>query len=307
MIYFTHILLANVIPLSIMIGFGIVLQRTFKLDIKTMSKLLFYLFSPVLVFMKLYYSNISGSTLARILLFFALFFATLHVAVEIAVRVRRYSGSMRSAMRNSVIFYNSANYGIPLNHLVFAGNPFAQSIQIVIMMMQNLLPNTYGVYSVNAHKKDWREILRTIRTLPSIYSIPLALLMRAGHVPLPQPVEVPLNYITQGFTAFALTTLGMQLGNMRWRIRLSDVAISNFLRLCVGPALGFLFVALLGIQGLTARALILSTAVPTSLNSMMLAVEFDNEPDFASQAVFSSTLFSMFTVTAVIFLLPLAP
>ena len=84
MIYFTHILLANVIPLSIMIGFGIVLQRTFHLDIKTMSKLLFYLFSPVLVFMKLYESNITGSTLAHVLLFFALFFATLHLAVEIA-------------------------------------------------------------------------------------------------------------------------------------------------------------------------------------------------------------------------------
>ncbi|MHB1685161.1 MAG: AEC family transporter, partial [Bacilli bacterium] len=45
-------------------------------------------------------------------------------------------------------------------------------------------------------------------------------------------------------------------------------------------------------------------AVPTSLNSMLLAVEFDNEPDLASQVVFSSTLFSIFTVTGVIALLP---
>ena len=32
-----------------------------------------------------------------------------------------------------------------------------------------------------------------------------------------------------------------------------------------------------------AKALIVSSAVPTSLSSVLLAVEFDNEPEFASQ------------------------
>lgn len=301
---FLHILLHNIVPLFIMIGTGVILRKRFPLDVKTMSKLLFYLFSPVLVFVKLYQSVASGRTFAEVLAFFVVFYVFLHLAVYVVGRIRHWRGGMQSAVRNSVIFYNSANYGIPLNHLVFSGNALAQSVQIIIMMVQNLLPNTYGVYSVNRHKKSLGEIARTVRSLPSIYAIPLALVCRGFHVPIPHPIFLPMDYITKGFLAVALTTLGMQLGQMKWQIRAADVGLSNLLRLVGGPLLAFLTVRLLRIHGLVAEALVLSAAVPTSLSSMILAVEFDNEPDFASQVVFSSTVFSMVTVAFVIFLLP---
>jgi predicted permease len=60
---------------------------------------------------------------------------------------------------------------------------------------------------------------------------------------------------------------------------------------------------MLGIEGITAKALILSCAVPTSLSSVLLAVEYDNEAEFSSQAVFSSTMLSLITVPFTIFLL----
>ncbi|RAV20306.1 AEC family transporter [Paenibacillus contaminans] len=303
MAYFTHILLHNIIPLSIMIAVGVLLQRLFKLDIRTLSKLNFYLFSPAVMFKMLYESNLSFGIMMQVLLFFAIFFGLLFLLMEVVVRVRRYEPGMRSAMRNSVIFYNSANYAIPLNQLVFVGDPFTLSIQIIVMMMQSLLPNTYGVYSVNAHKRDMRATVRTMLTMPVIYVIPLAFLMRGFDVPVPQPIYDPINQISNAFVATALLTLGVQLGNMKWALKLSDVLLSNVLRLFVGPALGFAVVLLLGIEGMMAKALVLSCAVPTSLSSVLLAVEFDSEAEFASQAVFSSTVLSIFSVTTVIYLL----
>lgn len=303
MTYFVYILLNNIIPLTLMIAVGIVLRRSFQLDIKTLSKLNFYLFSPAIMFKMLYESKLSVAILFQVLLFFAVFFAAMFLLVELVIRLRKYGGGMRSAMRNSVLFYNSANYAIPLNQLVFVGDSFTLSIQIIIMMMQNLIPNTYGVYSVNAHKQQLRETLRTILSLPAIYVIPLAFLMKGLHIGVPHPIYVSIDYVSGGFIAIALVTLGAQLGGMKWQIRLSDVILSNILRLCVGPALGFLIVWLMGIHGVMAQALVLSCAVPTSLSSVLLAVEFDNEPEFASQAVFSSTLFSIFTVTLVIYLI----
>lgn len=303
MSYFIHILLNNVIPLCIMISLGITLQRAFKLDIKTLSKLNFYLFSPSIIFLMLYESEVSFKVLLQVLLFFVLFFISLFILMELVVRIRHYRGGMKSAMRNSVIFYNSANYGVPLNQLVFVGDSFTLSIQIIIMMMQSLLPNTYGVYSVNAHKQKLSRTLRTISTLPVIYAIPLAFLLRILNVPIPNPIYIPLEYVANGFMAVALVTLGVQLGSMKWVIRFSDVLLSNFLRLCIGPLLGFAILLLLDIHGAMAQALVLSCAVPTSLSSVLLAVEYNNEPEFASQAIFSSTLFSIFTVTVVIYLL----
>ncbi len=60
---------------------------------------------------------------------------------------------------------------------------------------------------------------------------------------------------------------------------------------------------MMGIDEMMGAALIVSSAVPTSLSSVLLAVEFDNEKDFASQSVLVSTALSIVTVTAVIYLL----
>ncbi|WP_054023272.1 AEC family transporter [Bacillus sp. FJAT-28004] len=305
---FFHILMTNVLPMAIMIGLGIMIQRAFKLDIKTLSKLNFYLFSPAVMFDLLYKTDISAQVVGRILLFFVLFMVTQYLIVEMVIRIRGYQPSMKSAMRNSVLFYNSANYGIPLNQLAFAGNEKTLAIQVLIMMMQSLIPNTYGIYNVNAHKADMRAIWRTIISMPIIYVIPLAFLLRGLDVTIPQPIATPIGYLSAAFIGTALITLGVQLGNMEWKIKRSlliDVSISGILRLIAGPLLAWLIVWLMGLDKLTAAALIVSSSVPTSLSSVLLAVEFDNEPEFASQSVFISTILSIVTVTAVIFFLKL--
>jgi predicted permease len=298
---FTHILLNNIIPLSIMIAIGAALQRKFKLDIRTLAKLNFFLFSPAVVFTMLYESTFTANVAFQVLLFFVIFYLMLVAVVELFIRVRRLKGNMPAAMRNSVIFYNSGNFAIPLNQLVFASNPFTLSVQLIIMVIQSVLPNTLGIYSINAQRMKGREALMMVLKFPPIYVAPFALLVRTLDISIPEPIYAPLEYIAQAFVATALVTLGAQLGNMQWSLsKINIVFFSNTLRLLVSPALAFLVVWMLGYDGLLAQALILSSAVPTSLSSVLLAVEFDNEPDYASQAVFSSTLFSIITVTFVI-------
>ncbi|TVY04379.1 AEC family transporter [Cohnella terricola] len=303
---FLHILWNNVLPLSIVIGLGIALHRIFKLDIRTLSKLNFYLFSPAIMFELLYGTAISLQLFGQVLLFFVIFMLLQYAVLEAVVRVRKYKGGMRAAMRNSVLFYNSANYGIPINQLAFSGNTYTLSIQVIIMMMQSLIPNTYGIYNVNAHKATWREIRKVILSMPVIYVIPVALLMRGFSVPLPESVDISVGYLSHAFIAMALFTLGVQLGDMKGflsRKLALDVGIATTLRLVAGPLLAWGVVLLLGVDDMTASALIVSSAVPTSLSSVLLAVEFDNEKDFASQSVLMSTALSIVTVTAAIYLL----
>lgn len=305
---FVRILLNNVLPLSFVIGLGFVLQRIFKLDIRTLSKLNFYLFSPAIMFQLLYETDISVTLFGHVILFVLVFLVAQYLVVEAVIRLRRYEGGMKSAMRNSVLFYNSANYGIPINQLAFSGNPYTLSVQIIVMMVQSLVPNTYGIYSVNAHKADWREIRRAILSMPVIYIIPLAFLMRGFEVPLPEPVGISVDYLANAFIGTALFTLGVQLGNIRGRLArklVADVSLAVALRLVGGPLIAWGVVYALGLHGLLASALIVSSAVPTSLSSVLLAVEFDNEQEFASQVVLISTVCSIATVTAVIYLLPI--
>lgn len=306
--YFGHILTHNVIPLCIMIGLGAALQRRFRLDIKTFTKLIFYLFTPVMIFKMLYEADLSAAVLLNIVGFITFFLLALYGITEVVLRFRGLKGGMKSAMRNSVLFYNSANYAIPLNQLVFAGNPFTMSIQLIVMVAQSVLPNTYGVYAVNAHKSSLKDTMRTIMGMPVIYAVPLAILMKELHVPIPKAIYEPISYISNGYVALALLTLGIQLAEMKWRPeQIRNVLWSNLLRLIVSPLLGFGIVLIMGLRGELAQALVLSCAVPTSLSSVLLSVEFDNEPDFASQAVFTSTVISIITVTLVIYFIQFIP
>ncbi|RKP57415.1 AEC family transporter [Cohnella endophytica] len=303
---FLHILWNNVLPLSLIIGLGILLHRIFTLDIKTLSKLNFYLFSPAIMFQLLYGTAISASLFGQVLLFFLVFMLAQYALLELVIRLRKYDGGKKAAMRNSVLFYNSANYGIPINQLAFAGNTYTLSVQVIIMMMQSLIPNTYGIYAVNAHKADWRHIRKVILSMPVIYVIPIALAMRGFHVPLPGFLDISVGYLANAFIGMALFTLGVQLGSMKGGIsrRLAvDVSIATSLRLLAGPMLAWGVVLLFDLNAMLSAALIVSSAVPTSLSSVLLAVEFDNEQDFASQSVLVSTALSIVTVTAVIYLL----
>lgn len=302
-----RILTQNVLPIMLTIALGALLQRVFRLDIRTLSKLNLYLFSPAVMFVMLYESSPSAELVLSVVGFFALFIACLYLLAEIVARLRRHPAGLKAAMRNSILFYNSGNYGLPLNRLVFGGDALTQSIQVLMMMLQNLLTGTFGVYAVNSHRQNWKATLRTIAAMPGVYAIVAAFACRSLDFRVPDVLAIPLRDIADGFIAMALLTLGVQLGSVRWGSYAADVAISCFIRLCVGPALGFLLVWLLGIRGPVAQALVLSCAVPTSVNSVLLAVEFDNEPEFASQAVLASTVLSVVTVTAVIALLPLIP
>jgi len=294
-----------VLPLAMVIGAGVVLQRAFALDIRTLSKMNFYLFSPVFIFRLLLETEISAQLLGQVALFLLVYLTSLFGLGELVARLRGLKGGRKIALRNSAMFYNAANYGIPLNQLVFRNDPFTLSVQLLIMISQSILTNTYGIYSVNA-RSGWRNSVRVMASMPVLYAIPLALGLRAGGVELPSFLNTSINYMANAFFGVALFTLGAQLGNMPWRFskrEALDVSVAAVLRLAAGPALAWLVTLLLGIDGLLAAALIVSASAPTSLVSMLIAVEFKNEPEFATQAVLVSTLFSMVTVTLVIQLL----
>lgn len=240
---FLFILQQTILPIAIMAGIGAVVHRVFRLDVRTLSNLIFFVLSPAIMFKMLYESNISLEDAGQAVLFFAIFFTLLVIIAEIYLRLRGIRGGLRVSVRNSIIFYNSANFGIPLNQLVFAGNPFTLTVQIIIMMFQNILPNTLGIYMINAHKMRAMDALKVVLKYPPIYVIPLALLCKGFEVPIPGPAYTALNYVTNAFIGVALLTLGVQLGSMKWRATKIDIlAASNVLRLVVSPALGFFVV-----------------------------------------------------------------
>jgi malate permease and related proteins len=298
---FFHILYTNIIPIFLLIGTGFFLQKRFHFDVKVLSKLLFNLYIPILVFVELMNIEVSGKVLGSVLLFFLLFLAVLFVFSLIYIKLNKIQMSQGATIINATIFYNCANLGIPLVLLVFPDDPLAISIQIIAVLIQTILLFTVGVINVNAGRKTWIELLITVGKIPVIYAILLSLGLRGLQVNLPEPILIPMNYVSDGYIAIALVTLGIQLANITWRLKqLKDVLVVTSFRLLVSPLLAFLLVLLFNLEGTVAQVLIISSAAPTAVNSAMVAIEYDNGPEAASQIVLTSTLISALTLPLVI-------
>ncbi len=77
-------------------------------------------------------------------------------------------------------------------------------------------------------------------------------------------------------------------------------SILNIVLLCK-TIYTFIILKLLGINGIPAQAFMISSSIPTAVNTAIIAIEMDNHPDIASQAVMTATIFSSITQILVIY------
>ncbi|OSX99604.1 hypothetical protein S2E19_05045 [Bacillus mycoides] len=70
----------------------------------------------------------------------------------------------------------------------------------------------------------------------------------------------------------------------------------------MGPLLALAMIYLLNIDGIVAQSLFIASSFPTSRNTATIAMEYQIEPELHAKIVLFSTLFSIITVTVVIYL-----
>lgn len=298
---FVYIIANIIMPIFLLLAAGYIGQKKLKMDIRTLTRLNIYIFVPAVLFTKIYETEVSINFFLQILLYVAIIQVLMYLLSNGISKVFKYEKGTRKAFCNSLMFFNSGNYGIPLIDLVTQGNPVAVTSQVFIMLIQNISTNTLGVFQASSGKSDNRQSLKNILTMPSIYVIAMVGLVKAFSWEVPELIMTPLTYISKGFIAIALITLGAQLSEIKLDIRIRDIFVATFTRLIISPVLGAAVVMLMGINGILAQALILGVSTPSAVNTALIAREFNNEPEYASQIVFMSTLFSALTVSLVIY------
>lgn len=292
------------LPILLLIAAGFIFQKIFKTDVGTLTKLSLYLFIPVLVFIKLVESTITWDMLFQVVLFMLILQIVMYFLAILISSVLKYNKSKRAAVVNAMVMTNTGNYGIPLIDLTFQGNLIAITSQILIVILQNVTTSTLGVFQVSkANSSSRKESFKSMLKMPTIYVILLFIILKALGVKLPDTIKIPCDYISNGFVAIALTTLGMQLADVKFGKNLKDVIIISITRLIVTPVAAFGIVLLLGLKGVLAPALIIGVSTPTAVNTAILAKEFNSEVDFASQIVLLTTILCTFTLPVVILIL----
>lgn len=306
MLVFT-VFLQVLLPILIMFGAGWLLDRKWNVDLGTVVKLNLNLFVPAFIFYELTTTQLRSSDALKAIGFTVSVVVVLFFIAAIVARVQRATREQTRSLQIASIFYNSANYGIPLMHLAFPGP--AEALQVFVILVQNIGNFTLGVFLLSSAKNTGLRAFAPILRQTSVWAVIVALTVRAIFGPITPDTEnmrwlwVPLKYFHDGLVAVALVTLGVQLSKSKAGAALPRLRWAIALRLLAGPLVGFALVRLFHFEGDIAKAMILSTAFPTAVNTALIAHEFKADTEYASGAVFWSTIFSMFTVTALIALL----
>jgi malate permease and related proteins len=297
-----HILLDIIFPIFLLIGAGAVLQRAIRLDLTTLSTLTVYFLLPAVCFVNIYESKMSGELVGQTLVFLLLFNILLILTSMFIAKANRFDRKLTATFKNSMVLSNSGNYGLPVSELVFAANPAGMSIQIIVSIFQNLLTFTYGFFNSVSADSSGREILQKIMRLPVIYALLLAILLKWLHIEIPPFLWKPIENSSNAFLAVALVTLGAQVAFLKITQISRPIVWIVIGRLIISPFVGLLVIYILGLTDITAQALFIASSFPSSRNSALLALEYDNYPEYASQAVLLTTIISSITVAVVVYL-----
>ncbi|WP_026695404.1 AEC family transporter [Peribacillus kribbensis] len=301
MYIFFQILVQVILPIFLLIGTGTLLHRKFHFDMNTLSKLSTYFLMPAVSFTNIYENKIGGATLVHILGFLTLQCVCLMFLSAGIAKVAKLEKGTSSVFKNSVVLVNSGNFGLPVSQLVFQHNPIGASIQVLVMIFQNLLTYTYGLFNSVSGDRNNVKALREFIKNPVIYAFLLGLLLHTAHIKIPGFIWEPIKNTSDAFLAVALVTLGAQSAFLRFSRFSLPLVLSLAGRLVLGPAVALLIIFTLKLDGVTAKALFIASSFPTSRNSALFALEYDNQPEYAAQVVLMSTVFSMITVTGVVY------
>ncbi|MGG1396894.1 AEC family transporter [Bacillus salipaludis] len=296
-----HITLNVILPIFALIGAGALLHRRFKFDMNTLSKLNSYFLMPAVSFANVYESNIKGETLLHILSFLVIQNLCLMLFSSGISKMAKFESGLSSTFKNSVVLSNSGNFGLPVSQVVFQHNPLGLSIQVVVMIFQNLLTYTYGLFNSVSVDKAKFQAIKTFLKNPVIYAFLFGFVLHAVSIKLPGYVWTPIKNTSNAFIAIALITLGAQSAFLKITRLSLPLVLSLMGRLILSPCIAILIILLLKLDGTTAQSLLIASSFPTSRNSSLFALEYGNHPEYAAQAVLMSTVFSIITVTTVIF------
>lgn len=300
---FVNILL----PILIVVGLGTLVQRfprrggvsVAPLDMGTLAKLQIYLFVPTFLFVRVLSSTLSWAQIAGVA--GAILLAKMLLVLPLILLLRRLQvrRDMLPVVVLSSAIFNAGNFGIPVAERAFgqAGG----SVQALVMMMSNLTLFGVGhVLMATLAGKGSRAALAGYFKLPMAYVLVIAFALRALHLSPPAFLLYPLRLIADGLVPVALVTLGAQLAQQarwpRWRI-ITPVLV---LKLLVLPAITVGVVLGLGLWPWPGAMLIVASASPTAVNTLLLVIDQKGDAALAADCVFWTTLLSAVTVTLVL-------
>jgi malate permease and related proteins len=278
-------ILRVVLPTFIAIVIGYVLGKTIKINMSGVVDIVFYIGLPALAFVSILSQQIVLMDAAKV--WASNLMVTLGCGL-IGWLVFKFKKEKHSGLYLPISLPNTVNIPFPIISLAYG------SAGLLVATLY-YIPNILLLYSLGVFisaGKSWRENLKTMLKVPTIYTAILALVFNLANVKVPELVIKPLDFIGSMVVPLVVLTLGYSLSQVRITSLLTTF-IASMIRLGGGMGLGFLAASVFDLTGVFKSVVILVSAMPAAVNTYMITAKYKNEEDLVASVVFVTTVISL--------------
>jgi predicted permease len=295
-----NVFVNNLLPILLAACAGFVVGKTLQPDIRSASRLSFYIFSPCLVFTSLAHVEIDAGEFGRLALFVISVSAVMAGLAFLCAKLLGAGRQLTASLIVASVFVNSGNYGLAANKFAFSDTGLARAL--VCFVFSTVILYTSGILIASMGKLSLGGALRNLITVPALYGLLAAGLVRWSHWEVPLFVDRSVSMLSEAAIPVMLVILGLQIAQARiWpRERLALISAAAGLQLVVTPLVALAVAHWIGLSGISRQAAVLQSAMPAAVIATILAVEYDLDTTLVTGTVVATTLLSPLTLTPLI-------
>lgn len=276
-------------------GAGFLLGKFLTVDSRSLGRVVFYVFSPLLVFDLMIKSKLDLQQALTTVGYTVSMITIMGLLAFLLSKLLKLERPNMLAVILTVAFGNTGNYGLPLVKFAFGNDALA--IASIYYITTTILFNTVGVIIASLGHMDLRSAVLGIFKLPILYGVLLAILVRVFGIELPLPISRTIEIAANGAIPVMLILLGLELTRIQWSHNFRALGLGVFTKLLFAPLIGLLIASLFGLGHTARQASVLEASMPAAVATTVVATEYQLEPSLVTAIVFLGTALSPLTLT----------
>lgn len=288
----------NLLPILLLSGAGFAVGKLLPIDSRTIGRVVFYIFAPMLVFDLLLHNDIQFTEAVSVIAFTAvmiLVMGAITLAFGLSMKLER---PVLMAVLIATMFGNTGNYGLPV--VSFAFGESALQYASLYFVTTSILFNTVGILIASLGHANFKDAILGLLKVPTVYGVLFAALINGFSIELPVALSRTIDLAAGGSIPMMIVLLGIELSRVQWTNSLRGVGMSVSLRLLIAPFIALGLGLLLGMQGAVWQAGITQASMPAAVNTTILAAEYKLDSSLVTAIVFIGTVLSPITLTPLI-------
>jgi malate permease and related proteins len=285
----------NLLPIILLGSAGFALGKVLHVDPRGLGRVVFYVFSPVLIFDLLIKNQLKLSEAAGVIAFTVTIVLLVGLLTYLLGRILKVERTALISILITSMFANTGNYGLPL--VSFAFGETALSYAGIYFVTTTLLFYSLGVLLASLGHMNFRDAILGLFRVPTLYAVLLALTVNALQFELPLAVQRAVDLASGGTIPLMLVLLGLQMTQVEFSKNLRALQLSVSMRLLIAPALALLIAAWFGIQAFARQGAVTQASMPSMVSATVLSAEYHLDSKLIAAVVFVSTVLSPLTLT----------